>query len=38
MKLYKQIPDTGEIIEVYSRYNEDGSIKDVKKMTRDGIK
>jgi hypothetical protein len=38
MKLYKQIPDTGEIIEVYSRYNEDGSIKDFKKMSKEGLK
>ena len=38
MKAYKQIPDSGEIIEVYSRYNDDGSIKDVKKMTKDGLK
>ena len=38
MKAYKQIPDTGEIIEVYSRYNDDGSIKDVKKMSKDGLK
>jgi hypothetical protein len=38
MKAYKQIPETGEIIEVYSRYNEDGSIKDVKKMTKEGLR
>ena len=38
MKMYKQIPETGEILEVYSRYNEDGSIADNKKMTKEGMK
>mgnify|MGYP004452570471 CR=1 FL=1 len=38
MKLYKQVPDTGEIIELYSRYNDDGSLKDNRKMTKDGLK
>jgi len=38
MKLYKQIPDTGEIVELYSRYNDDGSLKDNRKMTKDGLK
>lgn len=38
MKAYKQIPDTGEIIELYSRYAEDGSINDAKRMTKSGLK
>jgi len=35
MIAYKQIPETGEIIELYRRYNEDGSINDMTHMTKD---
>jgi hypothetical protein len=28
MKAYRQDPSTGEITEIYSRYNEDGSFND----------
>ena len=38
MIAYKQVPDTGEIVELYRRYNEDGSINDNKMMTRNGLK
>jgi len=37
MIAYKQIPDTGEIVELYRRYNEDGSINDNKMMTKEGL-
>ena len=34
MKAYKQDPTTGEITEIYSRYNEDGSFNDMNKKNK----
>ena len=37
MIAYKQCPETGEIVELYRRYNDDGSINDNKQMTKNGL-